>query len=108
MIRRYSKHSSILLPGALLMLAVVANPAQAHYNDDVFVPFAAGVVLGSIFYHGHRHHNHYSKHRHGYYGHSGHYGKQYRRRAYSSGHGGYNRKSQSRGYGHKSRPVYRH
>jgi len=108
MIRRYSKQSSILPPGALLMLAVVANPAQAHYNDDVLVPLAAGVVLGAIFYHGHRHLDHYSKHRHGYYGHSGDYGHQYRRRAYSKSHGGYSRKSHSRGYGQKSRSVYRH
>ena len=108
MIRRYYKQSSILLAGALLMLAVVAKPAQAHDYDNVIVPLATGFVLGSIFYHGHRHNNYYSKHGHAYYGHSGNYGHQYRRRAYSKGHGGYSRKSYSRGYGHKSRPVYRH
>ena len=107
MIRRYSKHSSILLLGALLMLVVVAKPAQAHYNDDVLVPLVAGVVLGSIFYHGHRHNYHYSKRRHGYYGHSGQYGDQYRRRAYSTGRGGYSRKPHSRGYSRKSGHVYR-
>lgn len=108
MIRRYYKQSSILLAGALLMLGLVAKPAQAHYNDDVLVPLAAGVVLGAIFYHGRRHHDHYSKHRHGYYGHSGHYRHQYRRRAYSTGHGGYSRKPHSRGYSRKSGRGYRH
>ncbi len=108
MIRQYFKHSSILLCGALLMFGLLAKPAQAHYNDDVLVPLAAGVVLGSIFHHGHQHHYHHSKRRYAYHGQSSHYGHQYRRRAYSTGHGGYKRHSQSRGYGRKSRRVYHH
>jgi uncharacterized protein YgiB involved in biofilm formation len=110
MTRRYCKQFSILLSGAFLMLALVANPAQAHDYDNVIVPLATGFVLGSLFQHGHGHghHYYYSKHRRAYHGHSGHYGHQYRRRAYSTGHGGYKRKSQSHGYSRKSRSVYHH
>ncbi len=108
MIRQHFSKRSISLLSALLVLGLVVKPAQADHYDDVFVPLAAGIVLGSIFYHGHRHHHQYSKHRHEYYGHSGHHGHHYSRRAYSTGHGGYSRKSHSRGYSRKSRPVNRH
>ncbi|MCZ6724175.1 MAG: hypothetical protein O6938_09625 [Gammaproteobacteria bacterium] len=108
MIRQHFNKMSISLLSALLVLGLVVQPAQADHYDDVIVPLAAGIVLGSIFYHGHRHHHQYSKQRHGYYGHSGHHGYQNRRRAYSTGHGGYSRKSHSRGYSRKSRPVNRH
>ncbi len=104
MIRQHFNKMSISLLCALLVLGLVVQPAQADHYDDVIVPLAAGIVLGSFFYHGHRHHYQYSKYRHG---HSGNYGHHYSRRAYSTSHGGYSRKSHSRGYSRKSRHVYR-
>jgi hypothetical protein len=119
--RRHTNKISISLLSALLLTGLVANPAQADHSEhvdsadstsnanNVLVPIAVGVVLGSMLYHGHGHHYQYSKRRYGHY--SAHHrhdqGRHgYARRGYAHngyGRGGYGHKSHSSSYGGYSR-----
>ena len=131
--RRHTNKISISLLSALLLTGLVANPAQADHSEhadsadstsnanNVLVPIAVGVVLGSMIYHGHGHHyqyskrryGHYSTHhrhaqnRHGYarrgYGHNGYGRGGYGHKSHSSSYGGYSRRSGQDGNKHQSR-----
>ena len=129
--RRHIIKTSISLLSALLLTGLAVNPAQADHSEhadsadntsnanNVLVPIAVGVVLGSMLYHGHGHHYQYSKRRYGHYSaHHRHdqsrhgYARHgYARRGYARrgnghkgyGHGGYGHKSHSSSYGGYSR-----
>jgi len=129
--RRHIIKTSISLLSALLLTGLAVNPAQADHSEhadsaantsnanNVLVPIAVGVVLGSMLYHGHGHHYQYSKrgyrhysahHRYDQGGHGyaqrGYARRGYARRGYGHkgyGHGGYGHKSHSSSYGGYSR-----
>ena len=94
------KALKVSLISALLIMGLVAKPVQADHNDNLLVPLAGFVLLGSLLHHNHGHgHGHgYSKRRYGYnghnggYAHNGHGGHQYHRRARSQSHEGYKRR----------------
>ena len=131
--RRHTNKISISLLSALLLTGLLVNSAQADHSEhadsaddnsnanNVLVPIAVGVVLGSMLYHGHGHHyqyskrryGHYSAHhrhdqgRHGYarrgYGHNGYGRGGYGHKSHSSSYGGYSRRSAHDGNKHQSR-----
>jgi len=107
---QHSKALIVSLISALLIMGLVAKPVQADHNDNLLVPLAGFVLLGSLLKHNHGHghgySNHhyghqygYSKRRYGHHGHkggyanNGHGGRQYKRRARSHSYEGYKRKS---------------
>jgi hypothetical protein len=106
---QHSKALIVSLISALLIMGLLAKPVQADHNDNLLVPLAGFVLLGSLLKHNHGHghgysNNHYghqygySKGRYGHnghnggYAHNGHGGHQYNRRARSHSHEGYKRR----------------
>ncbi len=103
---QHSKALKVSLIAALLIIGLASTPVQAHYNDNLLVPLAGFLVLGSLlrhnhgYGHGYSNHNHgqgygYSKRRYshnGYYGYNGSKGHQYHRRARSHSQEGYKRR----------------
>jgi len=94
---------------ALLIMGLVAKPVQADHNDNLLVPLAGFVLLGSLLRHNHGHGHGYSNHHYGHqygyskrryghhghkggYAHNGHGGHQDHRRARSQSHEGYKRR----------------
>ena len=99
----HSKAVKVSLITALLIMGLAAKPAQAGHNDNLLVPLAGFVLLGSLLNHNHGHgHGHgYSKRRYGHnghngqngnYAHNGHGAHQNHRRARSHSHEGYKRR----------------
>ena len=103
---QHSKELIVSLISALLVMGLVIKPVQADHNDNLLVPLAGFVLLGSLLRHnhghGHRYSNHHYGHQYGYskrryghngnYAHNGHSGHQYHRRARSYSHEGYKRR----------------
>ena len=97
---QHSKALKVSLIAALLVIGLASTPAQAHYNDNLLVPLAGFLVLGSLLRHNHGHGHGYSSHRHGHgygyskrrYSHNGSTGRQHHRRARSHSQEGYKRK----------------
>ena len=106
----HSKAVKVSLISALLIMGLAAKPVQADHNDNLLVPLAGFVLLGSLLRHNHGHghgySNHHYGHQHGYskrrygnhghnggYAHNGHGGQQYHRRARSHSYEGYKRRS---------------
>ncbi len=94
---QHSKALKVSLIAALLIIGLASTPVQAHYNDNLLVPLAGFLVLGSLLRHnhGHDHGYGYSKRRYsynGYYGHNGSKRHQKHRRARSHSQEGYKRK----------------
>ena len=111
-----SKALIVSLISALLVMGLAIKPVQADHNDNLLVPLAGFVLLGSLLRHNHGHgHGHgysnhhyghqygYSKRRYGHngnYAHNGHSGHQYHRRARSYSHEGYKRRSKRNNNNH--------
>ena len=103
---QHSKALKVSLISTLLIMGLAATPARAHHNNDLLVPLAGFLVLGSLLSHNHGHGQGYSKRHHGqgygyskrrysyngYYGNNGHSGQQYKRRARSYSNEGYKRR----------------
>ena len=97
---QHSKALIVSLISALLIMGLAAKPVQAGHNDNLLVPLAGFVLLGSLLKHNHGHgHGHgYSKRRYGHNGHNGNYAHnghgahQNHRRARSHSHEGYKRR----------------
>ena len=103
---QHSKALKVILISALLIIGLAATPVQAHHNNDLLVPLAGFLVLGSLLRHNHGHGYGYSSHHHGQgygyskrgYGHNGYYGRngstgrQYHRRARNHSQEGYKRR----------------
>jgi hypothetical protein len=107
---QHSKALKVSLISALLIMGLAAKPVQADHNDNLLVPLAGFVLLGSLLNHNHGHGHGYSSHHYGHqygyskrryghngykggYAHNGQGGRQYNRRARSQSHEGYKRKS---------------
>lgn len=102
------KALKVSLISSLLIMGLVAKPVQADHNDNLLIPLAGFVLLGSLLKHNHGHgHGHgysnhhygnqygYSKRRYGHYGgyaHNEHGGHQHHRRARSHSYEGYKRR----------------
>ena len=103
------KAMKVSIISALLVMGLAAKPVQADHNDNLLVPLAGFVLLGSLLRHNHghghgysgQHYGHqygYSKRRHGHQGHNrgnahnGHGTHQYGHRARSQSHEGYKRR----------------
>ena len=104
----HSKALKVSLISALLIMGLLAKPVQADHNDNLLVPLAGFVLLGSLLNHNHGHgySNHHHGHQYGYskrrYGHNGHNGNYAH-----NGHGAhqYHRQARSHSYeGYKRRP----
>ncbi len=92
---QHSKALKVSLIAALLIIGLASTPVQAHYNDNLLVPLAGFLVLGSLLRHNHGYGHGYSKRRYshnGYYGYNGSKGHQYHRRARSHSQEGYKRR----------------
>jgi len=102
---QHSKALKVSLISALLIMGLAATPARADHNDNLLVPLAGFVLLGSLLRHNHGYGHGYSSHGHGYgyskrryshngnHAHNGHSGHQHHRRARSYSHEGYKRRS---------------
>ena len=109
-----SKALIVSLISALLVMGLAIKPVQADHNDNLLVPLAGFVLLGSLlrhnYGHGHGYSNHHYGHQYGYskrryghngnYAHNGHSGHQYHRRARSYSHEGYKRRSKRNNNNH--------
>jgi len=106
---QHFKALKVSLISALLIMGLVAKPVQADHNDNLLVPLAGFVLLGSLLKHNHGHGHGYSNHHYGHqygyskrrnghhghkgsYAHNGHGGHQYHRRARSHSYEGYKRR----------------
>ena len=104
----------VSLISALLVMGLAIKPVQADHSDNLLVPLAGIVLLGSLLKHNHGHGHGYSNHNHGHgygyskrrYGHNGNYaqnghsGHQNQRRARSYSHEGYKRRSKRNNNNH--------
>ena len=95
----HSKAVKVSLISALLIMGLVAKPVQADHNDNLLVPLAGFVLLGSLLRHNHGHGHGHSKRRYGHngqngnYAHNGHGAHQNHRKARSHSYEGYKRRS---------------